>query len=695
VFNVVIEKELNIDIDPLIIKEDLNDIIQSIEEQLYNINVSYRNHFRKIKNNIKLLEGISESQFIFLEDDNINDENLIQYLSNVLEISLDCVIATLYEDQEYKTQLSTVTDLKDLFKINNSNIDICKNIFEECNSLFNVYSEVNNKTVSSTSFYEIIDESINRSINHNKNIIPISKEDEIYKLVIENLDYLVCDDLNTTFNNIKQYVAVIEGLAPQPIGGGGGGNNGGGGGGNNGGGGGGNRGGHNPNNPPDFGIGAGRAIPRDIWDWVVSLWHYFVTNATAGRVTALLTAIGGLIYLGSNVVDWFRNILAGVAGASIFDRFSTNIDIVKDPAVRAVLKKLTTLNDDENGLFKLKNILTFKGPFDPDRPVFSMLSEKEINIITNYVNTIKNYDNATPEVLTIQNIVEKYGGSLGVGGNTSNSDYLYNLIASLKAEAEKYKTGNIKLEMTAIEKTAKLTELNNKITLAEANHEFLKQSNVDLQKLRDSLNDNVEDARNLIENSVLLSTSIAGATFIILILGAYILKKRSFTNNSLSTIKMILALRKKIDALRSQTLSVFPELKIQFTFIDSEVKKCEQESNRKNDILLAYQCSMKYFIGSYALIMYSTMFQLTKDGISMNNFNKLSDIHNFNGFASLKTRTILKDLNSFYDLMIEYDPNLVNSFETVFYFLKKQILENKGSDNIIKNLPVHLTTGRD
>ena len=51
-FNVVIEDNEKV-VDPLILRDDISEIVQSIEEQLYDINVNYRNGVRSIKNKIK------------------------------------------------------------------------------------------------------------------------------------------------------------------------------------------------------------------------------------------------------------------------------------------------------------------------------------------------------------------------------------------------------------------------------------------------------------------------------------------------------------------------------------------------------------------------------------------------------------------------------------------------------------------
>jgi hypothetical protein len=671
VFNVVIEKELDLNNDPLIIKEDINEIVQSIEEQLYNINVSYRNHVRKIKNNIKSLEGVSESTFIILEDDNINDDNLIYYLTNVLEISLDCVVATLCESREFKPQLSTVNSLSDLLQIDHSNIKVCNQIIENCKELFNIYSEVNDKKLSSTSFYEILDESITRSVKRNifeTITVEDSLENKIYNLVIENLDILVDSDLVATYDNIKLFaVSINEARNPQPMG----------------------QQQAQQQNPPGH-----VPLPPNA-NWFDRLINYFVDNMNANRMLAIFGALGLGSYFISRIIEFVGDILKN--GIGWFDNLNlgANIDLIKDPNVKAILKKLEILDNQENSIFNLKNMIKFKGPFSSDNPVAPLLSEQEINIINNYVDTIKNYKDASLELMVIQKTITKYGGSLGMNGTgVSNLEYLHSSIKSLKSEHDAIQTNNNSLTTGVMEKTAKLADLKNQIKLKEATIELMEESYKATKQLRDNLQSNLENVQSLIANSGFISAGLAGSVFVLLLIGAYLLKRATFTDNSLSTLKTILVLRKKIDELRKNILGTFPELKVQFTFIDSEVKKCEQESARKNDIVQAYKCSMKYFMGSYALIMYSTLLQFVKDGGNLHSFNKLSDVHSYRGFATMTTRQLINKLNEFYSLMIDYDATMNDAFESIFYLMKKQILENRGSDNILKQLPNNLSMGQ-
>lgn len=619
-FNVVIEKEQYDKVDPLIITEDINLIIQSIEEQLYNINVNYRNNVRKIKNSLKSLEGVSESKIVVLEESDITDDNLIHYLTNVLEISLDCVVSTLYENKEYRPLLSTVNCLDDLFKIDHSNVKICNKIVEDCKELFTIYSDVNDKIVSTTSFYEILDESIGNSILHNVKTVNTDDSDEtkIYNLVIENLDALVDVDLITTFDNIKAFsanqVIVHETWA-------------------------------------------------DIWTWITQPWATWKT-----RLKIFAASVAGI------------GTLSAIIRASVKSKSPsiTDFEFKNSSTVRGYLL----------------NLLNGKSAAD------SFTVEERLEII-NYANA-----NSTP-TLEREFIIK----TLTEHGVQSVSQWINSSVTIIKAQVDKL--------------TGELTDVNRQLSTVSGQLQFeLNQKAAELEKAMDEGNKKLiemegliadavlkleDETKNLtntkaaaapyqqiIDNYITYSGLAAGMAVIVAMVAVYAISKRIFlTKNSAQTVKAILALRKKIDNLRKETVVMFPELKIQFNQLDNEVIKCEKESTRINDVIMVYQCSMKYFMGSYAIILFSLFRQLVKDGNNLNNFNTLDSVHNFNGFASLKTRNLVSELNSFYTLMIDYDKTMIEAFEKIFYMVKQDILQDKSLADITKRLPNQLSLGKN
>ncbi len=602
-FTVVIENELNTNVNPLVIKEDINNIIQSIEEQLYNINISYRNNFRKIKNNLKLLEGVTESSLIVLEEDRISDSNLISYLTNVLELSLDCIVSTLYDED--RTQLEHVRNVKDLIAIDSTNTRIFKSILEQCEELFNVYSQVNEIEVSSTSFYELLDKSIELSATNNKKIIPadIQQENRIYEKVLENLDQLVGYDLVNTYDNIKLFAA----SQVKPV---------------------------NENLLYTVGV-------------ILGTMRNFITD----KWKLLLGIIGGGAGTGAIIMSTYKYFFGGygIKDLDIDDPKIKSILIMiekgekVEPASQALvvtyLKNLITNSNDTN-LDKIQIILSlFK-----DRNIDTSLTDTIGTIQTN----ISNLEAKRTELSTI------------VGGQ---GDALKNLNADLE------------------NRKAELDVLNNSAAV-----------------VRDEMKEHTGVMSRLAilqqEFPYLFGTyTLVGMAFVFLLLSAYIIRSKVFGNEKFSaTVRTILKMRKQIDAIRTKTLAIFPDLKIQFTYLDSEVKKCERTATIRNDYILTYDCGMKYFMGSYAIIMYATLLQLSKDGTSLSKFNKLSDVHNYSGFASLNTRNIIKELNIFYDSMITYDASLVEAFDKVFNIIKQMVVENRLTDNIATRLPNRLTT---
>jgi methyl-accepting chemotaxis protein len=699
VFNVVIEKELDINNDPLIIKEDINDIVQSIEEQLYNINVSYRNHVRKIKNNIKSLEGVIESTFVILEDDNVNDDNLIYYLTNVLEISLDCVIATLCESREFKPQLSTVNSLTDLLQIDHPNITVCNQIIENCKELFNVYSEVNDKKLSSTAFYEILDESITRSVKRNEYetvTVEDFQEGKIYNLVIENLDTLVGPDLNSTYDNIKLFAAnqVQE------------------------------------------------SFITDVWGWFADPLRSWTRKLTGGIIGAA-TAFGTLA-AGTWIAKYVANLFTPGANVSLSTDLSELkfFNITQNNQLRNIVLK--ALKDDKLSVEEFNLVFdTYKSLGDRSSTIKSNELEGKafLELLLNEKGLVRKYNEEVSGQIKVakaqlqSEIVDNTNLSTDLKTTRDNLASVQQELATNKQELvaaretlkslpkgnldelEKIRGRILELESAERDITQNLTKLQSEFS---SKNEQLSQINSQLSEIRDqvkgkeaqldSVNKSIEQGKQSVAGLVqemqnilgetgftmaAITAGVVGLGIVTYLLGILFIRGKIFlTKDSANTIKSILKLRKKIDALRKTVVVTFPELTVQFNFIDSEVKKCEQDSTRKNDVLMAYQCSMKYFMGSYALVMYSTLVQLAKDGGSLNSFNKLSDVHSYKGFATMTTRQLINELNAFYSLMIDYDATMSDAFESIFYVLKKQILENRGSDNIIKQLPNNLALGR-
>ena len=683
-FNVVIEKELDINNDPLIIKEDINDIVQSIEEQLYNINVSYRNHVRKIKNNIKSLEGVSESTFVILEDDNVNDDNLIYYLTNVLEISLDCVIATLCESREFKPQLSTVNSLTDLLQIDHPNIKVCNQIIENCKELFNVYSEVNDKKLSSTAFYEILDESITRSVKRNESetvTVEDFQENKIYNLVIENLDTLVGPDLITTYDNIKLFAANQVQVQENFL-----------------------------TNVFTWFTNAG--VPK--WKKAASLvggslatFGTLVGASWIGKYVLSLLTPGADISLNTNLSELkFFTLPQNNEVTAIVLKALNNTKLTIEEfetlhnAYKSIEDKTTTLKPNQveakaflNLLFNEKGLVR-KYNEDISIQVKAAQEQVQTTLSTNTglvkdLETTKESLSSVRQELAVAQEQVKSSSNEGLAQlqsrirDLTNREYDINrTLDKLQDQVSKNTDKVSELRETITDKTAELSKLNKDID----------QGKGTLKSLAQEMQEIFGEAGFTI---AAITVGVVGLGIITYLLGILFIRGKIFlTKDSANTIKAILKLRKKIDALRKIVVVTFPELTVQFNFIDSEVKKCEQESTRKNDVLMAYQCSMKYFMGSYALIMYSTLVQFVKDGGSLNSFNKLSDVHSYKGFATMTTRQLINELNAFYSLMIDYDATMNDAFESIFYLMKKQILENKGSDNIIKQLPNNLALGR-
>ena len=208
-FDIVIEKDTNIQCDSLIIKDKIDDIVLSIESALYGISENYRPIVRRIKNSLSLLTNINETHSIFLEHDNVSDDNLIPYLTNVLEIAIDTIVFNLSTDSYYKLKLKNINSISELLSIDSDNITVLNSIFEDSKSLLKSYAEVNDVIVDHQLFYNILDDALKSAVKESKNTVPNKSEtelleDRIYNTIILNLDNLIDESLTTTFNNIKQ-----------------------------------------------------------------------------------------------------------------------------------------------------------------------------------------------------------------------------------------------------------------------------------------------------------------------------------------------------------------------------------------------------------------------------------------------------------------------------------------------------------
>lgn len=637
-FNVVIEKEHYDKIDPLVITEDINLIIQSIEEQLYNINVSYRNNVRKIKNNLKSLEGVSESKLVILDESEITDDNLISYLTNVLEISLDCVVSTLYEVKEYRSLLSNVACLDDLFQIDHPNVKTFSKVIENCKELFTIYSDVNNKLVSTTSFYTILDQAIENSVRHNIQTVNIDDPNEtrIYNLVIENLDTLVDLDLTTTFDNIKTF-------------------------------------------------SANQVVVQE--NWLGTVWRFIVGQQWWARQIKTLVTLSAIVLGFKKLYDWINGQFPTNPADFEFSNFNGS-------QVQALLSQLLS-----------KQITLDAIPID------------ERLIISQYLT------NGNTPVDEREFII----ASLNKLGVTNISEWLHTSLESIKSvtkqlEDEKNKVQH-ELELLRSSAGPETVEINRKIEkLQDLLNSLAIQYQQDLKKsldLQTNINNQLESlskmtdlAQGRIDKAVaeaieyiqslgvitvgsVTAVSVGLAVIVYFVTVSYLRKRIFLTSDAAKTITSMLTLRKKIDKLRKDTIMMFPELKIQFTQLDNEVIKCERESVRVNNVIMAYQCSMKYFMGSYAIVLFSALRQLAKDGNNLNSFNTLDSVHNFNGFASLKTRNAISELNVFYNLMIEYDTTMIDVFEKIFYLVKNEILQDKSLADITKKLPLQFALGRN
>jgi hypothetical protein len=214
---IILEPESNKDNDPLVLRESINSLVESIESSIYNINETYREYIRKIRNRLNQFDSKETSDNVFFEYDEINDDNIIESVNNILEITIDL---TLHDLIENNYPVGDCRSISDLIEFNHSSTDNLKYIIDQSKHIIDYYQENNDdKEFDLVLFYEILDESIaNITTGKTKtrpilpdqsyitrSILDIAQED-YYNYIISHLDDFVGEDLKSTKNNIKNHI---------------------------------------------------------------------------------------------------------------------------------------------------------------------------------------------------------------------------------------------------------------------------------------------------------------------------------------------------------------------------------------------------------------------------------------------------------------------------------------------------------
>ena len=656
-FRPIIEETINNKLDPLVIKEDLNEIIESIEQQLYNIKPAYRNIVRIIKNKIKQLETDNIVEGVILEEENITNSNLISYVNNVLEISLESVILSILKDSNYNYLLSEVNTYTDLLELDHPNVLILKEIDNSVNELLSIYSEANDLECNNKLFYEILDSVVKNSI---KNIssspnsvveVILTQEDIIYADVVNNLDFFLRPSLTESYNIIKSFVItkylkehqnsnfllceaigkncefVIENAAyvvnpggllhipnpnrrgaqqpppapPAPPAGGGGvppapppa-----------------------PPAPPAAGGGVPPAPPAGGGPAQPSRFRKALTTIGLGTsIGIVLLLIGkGLEKSGSEIWQWIIDFFSkNKETNTIINMFELLIDNAKSP------------RDINTAIENAENI---------EDPIAKIAILKKI----------------------IYNLNKRLSSKESFEGLTSIIDQLEQRTGELTSEIE--------------DKMTQLRQLNSEYNIREM---LFKKGGI------------FPVTFTLTAILGLFSGLAAGMLVYVIMVKAFIEKDityREFSN--------MLRLRRSINKELKDVITESPnarELQQQLTFIEDSVKRCETLSIRAGDAVKVYECAVSYIFGCFAILIHNSLLMLKADGVNINEINSIDVLLGYTGFATFKTRLAIKGLSTVYGNLIKVDRRFNRHVNIILANSKINIDKSGNFINIIKNMP--------
>lgn len=186
--------------DPLIIKENTENIINIIESNIKNINNEYKECLRKIRNKINRFNN-KETSLLFLEYEIIDDDNIVYFIEDLAKILLEFALKDIKEDKDFICP----KNLKHLLNFQHESGKNFKYIFEQINILIDNYNYINDIKFNKEKFYKTLNKII--KLNYEEKTIKIISEEEILNHIYNNIDdFVTSNDLNKIRNNIKSYI---------------------------------------------------------------------------------------------------------------------------------------------------------------------------------------------------------------------------------------------------------------------------------------------------------------------------------------------------------------------------------------------------------------------------------------------------------------------------------------------------------
>jgi hypothetical protein len=183
-FRILVEDELFDNHNPLIIKDNITQIIENIE-LVYkkNLDPNYHDIVYRIKNQIKLA-GLSPNSNlnVYMEFDELTNENVIEYLTNLMEVAVDSMTSD-YQVVHIESAIKSMVDLFDVYEQINPNLEVDRKSFKQL-----LESAQSNRRVS------------NEDLSNNQAL------QTYYKEVLNNMDELIGETPYYTYQNIKKFV---------------------------------------------------------------------------------------------------------------------------------------------------------------------------------------------------------------------------------------------------------------------------------------------------------------------------------------------------------------------------------------------------------------------------------------------------------------------------------------------------------
>lgn len=620
-FSIIIEDKQIKTPNPLVFNENISDIIEGIEGELYEIDVNYRNHVRIVKNQLKKFSSLSNSKYKFLEEKKITNENCISFVSNVLEVVLETIIIDLVSDSNYNESLKYVRTLDDLLILDHSHITNFKTLLKDTKSLIEMYSNINELQIRPTLFYEILDEAISTAISDNRsNIKPFNPEQMIYDRVIEKLDVLIASDITETYNNIKSYSTqvYIEEI-----------------------------------------FGALRTLYSATKTFLIALMNV-VTSLVAAR------------YFDAGSGTWQRT-----NGLSTYIFYMTNTAIISLNYVYDLKLFSGIIN-----LFKTKESL--QATREIAGPAIANVQAQLVKIeeLSNQIKTASPTDLSLlkQELLTQHNLLRTELLSLNNSQIKENADLLSFIVRQVDSRMKEFgdaQTQNL---------TDFIKKLDSQLTSLNIQREELEEQarSINLKAFFYNMNGN-NPTLNVGNVMGLIAGLSVGTLFAFYLYHSVI--KKNITYADYQKFKKLDSKLKLYIKTISYDSVIGTDIKAFHANLESDAANCRIRSKNVGSVTQEIECTMQYILTLYSLVLYYTLYYLKTDNVDVSKLTSVNNLYRYNGFATFKSLTALKNFKEIHDSILSFEPKLIDTIDKIFSSVQVTLSRNQNFNALIGSVP--------